>query len=631
MPGPIAPDGFYASSGGIDTGTEPDLLPQDQHYNAVNITFQNNLPGTRPGWIKRSPQIEAAIDNNRFLTGNPQGLGVYQSGNTTYLIVSSAGYIYAIDPLNNFKVTPATPSTGPNSKNEPKAYMCQAERFFVIQDGSSKPIILESLTPKRAGDQEVPVGTAMAYNWGRLWVATGNNFVAGDIEGGDTSVISFTDNRYLNEGGAFTLPATCGQLNALVSIPLQDTATGQGQLLVGGDYGIASVNGAIPREQWKDTQIQQITQLGVGMSGQDSNALLNGDIFYRSYDGIRSYRMARAQQGINGNTPQSNEVSYYTNTDTQQFLKYGSATYFNGRILHTTNPVWKGNYCYWKGLLSLNSQPQSNMRQKSPPIWEGMWDGLNIVQIVKGIFNKTERCFALVRFVDDTIISTIKAVDEDVITVDDTSLFAEGEIYETNIGEYFKVNQILGPQRMSFFYITTVDGEGINLQPGQTITKGSVNEIWELTTNSPFDIIGNEKKKIQSKLWTRSFNHGSPFAPKEVSFGEMWVKDVIGEVDWSVKYRPDQYPCFFPWASGTLCSESEVCNEQCPTDLNRHPSYKPQLKLGSPNSQCNKVTSGLSTVGYQFQWLIEWEGHMKIRGVRETADERQTDSKGRDC
>lgn len=630
-PGAVQADGVTSFLGGQNAGIQPSLIQPNQYAVGINVTARNGYVGTRPGWVKQTLNFSEGSAENSFLTGNPQGLKTYQSGNTTYLMACLGGRQYAIDPVNGFNGQNITPSTGPNSSQEPKAFMCQADDYFIIQDGSSKPIIIQGLTSRRATDTEVPVGTCMAYGWGRLWVSQKDQFVAGDILGGTTSVISFTETIYFAEGGAFRVPATVGQINGMSFIPLQDTATGQGQLLIGADYGIASVNGGIPRAQWKETQIQQIAQLDVGWVGQDNNCLLNGDIFYRSNDGIRSYRMARAQQGLNTNTPQSNEVSNFLNTDTQQFLKYGSGVYFDGRILMTTGPVWRGTYCYHKGLVVLDSQPQQSISGKAPPVWDGMWDGLNIVQITKGIFNKVERCFALVRKIDDTIISTIQALqqtDDNLIniTVNDSSVFEVDGIYQSG-SSYIKVLAINGD-----FSIAVVIINGPNtsasLTVGATIIAGEYNEIWELTTDSPFDIRDDEKGLIGCKLWTRSFTHGSPLNQKRIVLGELQVQDVIGTVNWSIKYRPDQYPCMYPFKTGTVCSEFEVCEEQCPTNLNRHPSYKPRLLFSPSENPCNPVSGNVSTLGYEFQWLIEWEGHWKIRGIRETCNDVTQDTKG---
>jgi len=612
-PDAVAGDGMLSSLGGMDGGKDPSLINPNQVACMVNATARNGYIATRPGWIKRALSFSRNDDQTLFQLGNPQGLGFYQTGQN-FLIANIDGCQFAIDVCNNFNVSNITPAGTPNPKDLPKAYMCQAADYFVIQDGESPPIYFKGLSGTRTTgkDTDIPVGTAMAYGWGRLWVARDNQFTAGDIVGGSTNVVTFSEDNFLSEGGAFRLTANMGNINGMAFIPLQDTATGQGQLLIGADYGVASVNGSIPRAVWKETQgFQQVALLDVGWSSQDGAVLLNGDIFYRSPDGIRSYRMARAQQGFNGNTPQSNEVQQWVNTDTQQFLQFASGVYFNGRVLITTAPQFAGTYCYHKGLLALDSQPQQSIQSKAPPVWDGLWDGLNIVQIVKGTFNSTERCFALVRKIDDTSYGKVGLVTGLTFVVQDTDIF--------------EVGQNIGIQNAGMFKVDSIGASDITVVPlrqtgtitqGSTINGGEYNELWELTVDSPFDIVDNEKRRIQSKVWTRSFTHQNPFGLKQLTHGMWWRDQIIGTVDWSISYRPDQYPCMIPWKTGQDCSEDEVCNEQCPTNLNRHPTYKPAV-IFSAKSECLPNASYLSDKGYEFQWLIEWTGHMRIRAIKE--------------
>ena len=625
LPGAVQPDGFQSLLGGVDAGKLPSLIREDQAQAAVNITFRGGAPETRPGFIHHELKYPNDTAETYFYTGNPQGLKVFQSGDKGYLIASVHGRIYAIDVEEGFKVSEITPAGGPNASDLPKAYMQQAGDYFIIQDGQSLPIYIKGLEAKRSkgGQNDIPVGTSMAYGWGRLWVARGSEFVAGDIDDGSGGVIKFTEQNFLAEGGAFRLPAFMGEINGMAFIPLQDTATGQGQLLIGGDFGVASFAGGIPRALWQDSQIQQVALLDIGWVGQDANALLNGDIFYRSYDGIRSYRMARAQQGINGNTPQSEEIQQYVGTDTQELLRYCSAVYFDQRILMTTAPVWRGTYCYHRGLVVLDSTPQSSIHGKHPPIWEGLWTGPKIVQITKGIFNKRERCFALVREIDDTIYGAVNAVSGNQITVQEPDKFTVGKTYFIQNSGYYRVTGITG----TTLTLTTIRSFD-SIRVGSSITGGEYNQIWEISKDSPFDVLGNEKRRIECKLWTRSFTHGSSFVQKRLAMAQLWVDRVIGEVDWKISYRPNQYPCFFDWGSGRVCAEYESCEETCPTTLTRQPGYKTNIKLGPPTPQCLKKGENTSDLGFEFQWLIEWEGHMRIRGARELAQEVQEDPHG---
>lgn len=693
-------DSQLSFEAGINFGLQPALIAQNQVWNAVNCIMRGGYLTNRPGYVYRAPAFDKDSAKTNFAIGNPQGIGYYQSQGIGYLILSLGGNLFAIDVANDFSASQiALPS--PNPSDRPKAYMQQAADYFVIQDGESPPIYLNGLTATRVDTSKeyaMPVGGPMAYGWGRLWIASGNKFTAGDIVGGSTNVVTFSESSFLTGGGYFTLPSNMGEIRGMAFIPLQDTATGQGQLIVGADFGVGSVNGGIPREQWQTTQIQQVALLDVGWASHSGNALLNGDIMFRSYDGIRTYRMARAQQGINGNVPQSQEVFPYVSTDTQSLLRYGSAVNFDNRILFTTAPEWTGKYCIHKGLLSLDSYSITSLRGSSPPIWEGMWDGLDIVQVTKGIFGGKERCFALVRSKDTPPFSKVLAAQKEwTVTVNNTASYTEGTNVSVEgpgagsyqiktivngttltlkaLGEYSQLvpndSYIVGsPNRFILtaqlryrftvqdssvfdnetFYVvasgyfrkesapSATEILAINVgeyndtpAPNAQASRGSYNEIWEITKNSPFDINKDGQEiRIESKILTRSFTYRDQTDQKQLNQFNMWVDNVVGTVDWYAKYRPDQYPCLFDWTSGQICSEDKTCQEVCPVSLTRHPTYRPRIIRGQPTSQCTDGIQGPSIKGYEFQLEIGWTGKMRIRIVRveciDTTDNTRAES-----
>jgi hypothetical protein len=616
-------DGSASYLGGVDYGQQPNLIRDNQVWNAVNATMRGGYVTNRPPYTQRQLSFSIPESYSRFVTGVPQGITVYQSGDNAYLVVSSGGRIYSIDPIGGFSGQDLTPDDG-NATNIPKTYFSQWENYLIIQDGQSRPIYLNGLTATRDTRTQngIPVGTAMAYGWGRGWVGNGTQFVAGDINDVTIaqSVITFSEQNFLNEGGAFQLPAMLGSINGMAFIPLQDTATGQGQLLIGGDYGVGSVNGGIPRDQWKQVQIQQVAMLNIGWASQSANVLLNGDIFFRSYDGIRSYRMARAQQGLNGNTPQSEEVYPYVSTDAQSLLKYASGVNFDNRILITTGPQWMGNYCRWKGLVVLDSYPCGSLWSAAPPVWEGMWDGIDIVQICTGVFNKETRCFALVRREDNTEISSVFSMaevseTEFQITVVDPSGFTEGGVYNIPQYGYFRVDSISGN------VLTVSPISDLEVAPvGSSIVLGGRNEIWEILKSGNFDVRNGENVPIRSSITTRSYGFRNPFGSKKLEQMNFWVDNVVGQVDWTAQFRPDQYPCLFNFGSGSLCQEFENCdNETCPT-LTKLPSYKPRITVGAPDPRaCNNVSEQPQGNGYEFQVFLEWTGKMRIRQLRVAA------------
>jgi hypothetical protein len=310
----------------------------------------------------------------------------------------------------DFKVSDISP-TSANSSRLTKSWFCQAEEFLLVQDKQSKCIVYDgSITRRLEKDTELPVGGPMAYGMGRVWVGLpdGFSFIAGDIVygasgtsayGSRDALLNVTENTFLNEGGVFAMPANSGGIRALTFTNNLDTSLGQGPLLAFTPNLVASIQAPIDRNTWKDLQypIQTVALTGYGALSDTSTIPVNGDVFYRSTDGVRSFALARRDFGSWGNTPISSEMSRVFNDDSEWMLDYSSATVFDNRLLITVSPYRvQGHGVAHRGLAVMDFDILSRMYGKEQPAWEGIWTGLNILQIVTGRFDGEERCFAFV-------------------------------------------------------------------------------------------------------------------------------------------------------------------------------------------------------------------------------------------
>jgi hypothetical protein len=151
------------------------------------------------------------------------------------------GRIFAIDPSQNFVTREVSADDDRNSNNRPVVTFEQAERWTVIQDGQNAPFLYNRAECRRASDNEVPTAQVGAYGNGRLWVGSGSAYAAGDLVGSSSgnpdinridAVLKFTENDYLNEGGAFATPTNAGPITALTVMSALDTAVGEGDLIV---------------------------------------------------------------------------------------------------------------------------------------------------------------------------------------------------------------------------------------------------------------------------------------------------------------------------------------------------------------------------------------------------------------
>lgn len=607
-------DGYVSFLGGVDSGKAPNLLAENQLAFAVNCTMRGGHVCTRPGFKSIALFFDDTETQDWF--ENPdnkiQGTGFYND----QLIVSIAGRIFRIDPAdwgvreitptkevfvsvqnvspptNNTVILTISQAISPNAgdpvwimdgkyvvvsysgiyltlqnrsaasgvaipvgtsvkysdsnaRSISTAWMVQAENYLIIQDGLSAPMIYDgSMRRSNPSASEVPGGTVMAYGMGRLWVATSpRTFVAGDINNGPSEVIKFTENDYLNEGGSFSVPGDAGDITGMIFLSNLDTSLGQGPLLVFTENAIFSINAPVVRSIWKEmtNPIQTVSLNKYGATGQYSIQPINGDVFYRSIDGFRSFILARRDFSTWGNLPISREMTRMMN-DEQNMLKFTSTVLFDNRYLAmvSLHPDKTGAYSDAVAVMDFDLLGGTGI--KSPPVWEGVWTGLRFTKLITGVINGNHRCFA----------------------------FSVG-----------------------------TDGD---------------NQLWEITKDARWDEDGC---KIESMIETRSMIHGSPFEATELTTSELWVDDLAGEVDWTMKYRPDQHPCWYDWTEWTEEQKARDCAEgtedNCWEPTEYKPGYRTRMTLPNPPISCDPSDNKPSNLGYEFQFKLKWSGHARIK------------------
>lgn len=405
-----AEDGFSYLRG-MDSGKDPGILgrmTRDMVSFASNTRFRSGFAETRPGFKKVSLSWEDTVDPDPFLNHAVQGAALYDPVTSTpFFVVMAGGLLFRVTLKGSLE--PITMPDSGNNPYRPRAWFKQVEQFLVIQDGESKPLIFDGASVRRAQPDEVPVGTCMAYGNGRLWVAVYDKyFLAGDIVGGPSgtaihqyndAALKFTENTYLNEGGYFRVPLNAGKITAMEFAATPDTSLGQGSLLVFTSDMVVSVDVPIDRDQWKNTSypIQTIALIDSGALADRSTVLVNGDVWFRARDGLRSFAVARREIGQWGYTPMSTEMDRVLLNDTEFLLEASSAVVFDNRLLMTCSPAGITNGCYHRGLIALDFHGLSSMGQKSPPAYDGLWTGLNIYTLLKGRCDGVERAFAFTR------------------------------------------------------------------------------------------------------------------------------------------------------------------------------------------------------------------------------------------
>ena len=401
---------------------------------------------------------------------------------------------------------------------------------------------------------ELPPGRMGTYGMGRTWMALtdGQKFIASDIVGGASgtlrnsfrdAVLKIQENNYLAGGGFFTVPGSFGEIRYMKFVAAPDVSMGQGPLQVGSTNAVFSCNTPMERLAWQDVTnpILPPSLLSSGGLGQNSTLNVNGDIIFRSYRGIVSLTMARRDFNTWGNTPISAEVQTTLDADDVSLLNYGSAIVFNNRLFMTANPFPISLGVYHNKLIVLNFDPVSSLRGKEASVYDGIWDGLNVLQLFVGQFGSVERAFAFCLSADLTQIELWELLNDfSPLLASDTDAFT--------------------------------------------------------TTFETAAMFANSKEK-------------SMFDLCRLQDGEIYVKDMVGTIQFRAWYRPDFETKWIPWHSFSV--NGSVNSSQ----------YRVRLGLGEPSpTPCDPVTNKPYREGYHFQMkfsmTVEAGGSCTFTGAR---------------
>lgn len=368
---------------GMNRGREPELIAENQAHLLRNVSVRGGRVRSRPRFVKR-------VD---LPNGLLQGAAVFN--HLSRILVSVGGQIHEIDP-GDWSTTERGDDV--NSPNQPRAWFCETVGTLIIQDGQSSPWLYDGVDFRRAEDGEVPVGRAMAYGNGRLAVVVGNgrNVRIGDIrKDAHQSELKFTETYGLTGGGDLAFPE---EVLALAYLPVIDTGSGQGPLIAGcaGSLHTMKTN-FTQRDLWPEVGFQTVLLPDRGIAGPNAVCVVNQDLYFRSSDGLRSVRTSTTDYDAPGLAPLSVEVRHRLDVDTPFLLKDASVVSFDNRLLCTHSPFVYGPRSLNLGLIALNFDTLSGRGQKSPPAYDGEWDGLVIAQVFTGNIRGATRCFILGR------------------------------------------------------------------------------------------------------------------------------------------------------------------------------------------------------------------------------------------
>jgi hypothetical protein len=410
-------DGSMDFSGGVDSGRvstvegpgNPNGLSRNQLAWLTNGTVRGGGISPRFGWKKL---VEGAPWSGLF-----QGASMYEPiGGNPYIVLSIGGVIYRVRVDTDNSIDNISIVGDPNPPLVDQAFMVQGEQFLVVQAGdlTTLPLFWDGTTMRRSlglnqplASRELPSAGPMDYFMGRIWYAVGRTYTAGDIVGGPAgtapyrlrdSILHATENPLALAGDGFIVPTNAGNIRALKHSANLNTALGQSSLYIFTRESIYSTEPPVKRADWitLTEPLQRVVQDRFGSYSDRGIVSVNGDLFYQSPDGIRSLFVSVRNFQQWGNTDISNEVGRVINFNDRALMRFASGINFSNRLLECVLPVATPVGVACQGIVPLDFDLISSLAEKLPPAWEGLWEGVKILQLLEADFGGLQRAFAVV-------------------------------------------------------------------------------------------------------------------------------------------------------------------------------------------------------------------------------------------
>ena len=393
---------------------------------ANNAVVRGGGVSPRFGWVPvvRGPPLS-------LVSGKFQGGFFYTPDFAEpQLIIAVNGQIYRIRTDTDFSVENISSSTGLTMDMDRDQYFfAQAEKWLVIQDGTnvSNPLFFSTndsgsvATMVRSRGfvgvnnalNQIPPASSMDYYQQRLWYAFGRFYAAGDIVFNKTSgtvgndyrdsVLAVTENPVPSGGDAFVTPITSGNIRWLRHAANMNSQLGETNMFIGTRNAIFACNAPITRDDWTKATLdlmplQTVALLGAGAYSDRGATPINNDILFASTPNgdVRSLKTAILNFQQPGQIPISNNINRVLEHNDRSLLHFTSSVYHDTRFLQTVLPYSTHVGAAFKGIASLDFNPLSSLQETLPPVWDGVWEGLAILQLFQANIGGRDRCFAAV-------------------------------------------------------------------------------------------------------------------------------------------------------------------------------------------------------------------------------------------
>ena len=259
----------------------------------------------------------------------------------------------------------------------------------------------------------------MVYYQGRIWYAIGNTFTAGDIVNGPSgtvpyqntdSILKVTENPLAVGGDGFAVPDTSGDIRALQYTANMNAALGQGPLYNFTRKQIYALTVPVTRANWiaanaSNPPVMTVAARKWGSVGDRCVVPANSDLFYQSMEpAIRSLLVSIRNDDQWGNVQLSNNEIRVLQFNNRALMRFATGIEFDNRLLQAVLPFQTPCGVAFQGIIPLDFNLISTLEEKLPPAWEGLYEGLDHLQLFEGDFGGLQRAFSIIHSeVDDSI------------------------------------------------------------------------------------------------------------------------------------------------------------------------------------------------------------------------------------
>jgi hypothetical protein len=372
--------GFVDLKDGMNASRDPLLLGDAQCARAINVSFRGGLAKTRPAF---APWAYDGLRPTEPYRGG--GVWSLSSGDKFVGVFGSEVWVVELAGAG------ATPFAKLDT-SDGQCFVTQADRYVVVQDGTSAPVALEETESGIALVHEesvsLPVGYFGIYAHLRLHMVpklVPNTEISGKpyLVSGDVmeplnpiTVLGATEVEYLSEGGAHGLPLEMGAIGGLGVMRNSQTGSGLGAVVVLARGGLCAFDFSISRDLWKEQSISQVLFFGPGCISPWGVASINDDLFYRGIDGLRTLRYSSSalagSSGSLSSTPSSLEVNDFMKNDGIA-LPHVSIAECDNRVFCTASHDMPSLF---KGLVVLDTASSFyNGAERLFGGYDGLWTG----------------------------------------------------------------------------------------------------------------------------------------------------------------------------------------------------------------------------------------------------------------